>query len=114
IAMTITLAAVYAPIGFQGGLTGMLFREFAFTLASAVIISGIVAVTLSPVMSAKVVPAGGHEGWFQRFVNRRFDTVRRFYTRQLGFVLGMRWAVALAAVLITSAAWPLYTMSRSE
>ena len=49
--MTITLATVYAPIGFQGGLTGMLFREFAFTLASAVVISGVVAVTLSPIMS---------------------------------------------------------------
>ena len=56
--MTITLAAVYAPIGFQGGLTGSLFREFAFTLAGAVFISGIVALTLSPVMSSKLLNAG--------------------------------------------------------
>ena len=63
--MTITLAAVYAPIGLQGGLTGSLFREFAFTLAGAVIISGVVALTLSPVMSAKLLEAGDREstGW---------------------------------------------------
>ncbi|HYD55198.1 MAG TPA: efflux RND transporter permease subunit, partial [Gemmatimonadaceae bacterium] len=61
IAMTITLAAVYAPIAFQGGLTGSLFREFALTLAGAVTISGIVALTLSPVMSAKLLRAGDEE-----------------------------------------------------
>ena len=114
IAMTITLAAVYAPIGFQGGLTGMLFREFAFTLASAVIISGIVAVTLSPIMSAKMVPPGGKESRFQRFVGRRFEWLRRVYAGQLAFVLRMRWAVVLCALLITAAAWPLYTGSRAE
>ncbi|HYE62295.1 MAG TPA: efflux RND transporter permease subunit [Phycisphaerales bacterium] len=114
VAMTITLAAVYAPIGFQGGLTGMLFREFAFTLASAVIISGVVAITLSPIMSAKMVPAGGKESRFQRFVNRRFETIRRVYARQLDFVLQMRWAVAVCALLITAAAVPLYLKSRSE
>ena len=114
IAMTITLATVYAPIGFQGGLTGMLFREFAFTLASAVIISGIVAVTLSPIMSAWMVPAGGKEGWFQRFVNRRFETIRRMYIRALSFVLTLRWAIVIAAVLITAAGIPLYTGSKAE
>jgi len=114
IAMTITLAVVYAPIGFQGGLTGMLFREFAFTLAAAVIISGIVAITLSPIMSAKMVPGGGRETRFQRFVNHRFDALRNIYAQALGFVLQMRWAVVVSAVLITAAAWPLYTMSRSE
>ena len=56
--MTITLAAVYAPIGIQGGLTGALFREFAFTLAGAVIVSGIVALTLSPMMGSKLLRAG--------------------------------------------------------
>ena len=56
--MTITLAAVYAPIGIQGGLTGALFREFAFTLAGAVIVSGVVALTLSPMMGAKLLRAG--------------------------------------------------------
>ena len=77
IAMTITLAAVYAPIGFQGGLTGALFREFAFTLAGAVIVSGVVALTLSPMMSSKLLRAGdSHEG-FAGWINRRFDGVRR-------------------------------------
>lgn len=114
VAMTITLATVYAPIGFQGGLTGMLFREFAFTLAAAVVISGIVAVTLSPVMSAWMVPAEARESRFQRFVNHQFDTLRRLYERLLAFVLQMRWAVVLGAVVITAAGYPLYRMSRSE
>jgi len=121
IAMTITLAAVYAPIGFQGGLTGMLFREFAFTLAAAVVISGIVAVTLSPVMSAYLVP-GEHrrnwfskaEGWYQDFVNHRFDWLRRVYAKQLAFMIQARWAIVLATVLITAAAWPLYEKSKYE
>jgi multidrug efflux pump len=121
IAMTITLAAVYAPIGFQGGLTGMLFREFAFTLASAVVISGIVALTLSPIMSAKMVPHGERrnwftkfEGWLQDLVNSVFERIRAFYARILGGVLQIRWWIAAAAVLITACAWPLYSMSKSE
>src|SRR5204863_8713040 len=81
IAMTITLAAVYAPIGLQGGLTGALFREFAFTLAGAVSVSGVVALTLSPMMGSRLLRAGdtgrGLAGW----INRRFDAVRRGYTR---------------------------------
>ena len=114
VAMTITLATVYAPIGFEGGLTGMLFREFAFTLAAAVVISGIVAVTLSPIMSAWMVPPGAKEGRFQRFVNHQFDALRRVYERVLAFVLQMRWAVVIAAVFITAAGYPLYRLSRSE
>ena len=66
IAMTITLAAVYAPIGIQGGLTGALFREFAFTLAGAVVVSGIVALTLSPMMGSKLLRAGDTERGFCR------------------------------------------------
>jgi len=62
--MTITLAAVYTPIGIQGGLTGSLFREFAFTLAGAVIISGIVALTLSPMMGSRFLRAGATEHGF--------------------------------------------------
>ena len=76
IAMTITLAAVYTPIAIQGGLTGALFREFAFTLAGAVIVSGIVALTLSPMMGAKLLRAGDTERGFAGWVNRRFDSVR--------------------------------------
>ncbi len=77
IAMTITLAAVYTPIGFQGGLTGSLFLEFAITLAAAVVVSGIVAVTLSPVMSSRFVHEHGQEGRLTALVNRGFDAVRR-------------------------------------
>ena len=71
IAMTITLAAVYAPIGFQGGLTGALFREFAFTLAGAVVVSGIVALTLSPMMCSKLLRAGDSHRGFAGLVNRQ-------------------------------------------
>src|SRR5437588_7760815 len=76
IAMTITLAAVYAPIGIQGGLTGALFREFAFTLAGAVIVSGVVALTLSPMMGAKLLRSSDAERGFAGWINRRFDGVR--------------------------------------
>src|SRR5262249_44815982 len=76
IAMTITLAAVYAPVGIQGGLTGALFREFAFTLAGAVIVSGVVALTLSPMMGSKLLRAGASEHGFSGWINRRFDSVR--------------------------------------
>ncbi|CAG0955674.1 Efflux pump membrane transporter BepE [Phycisphaerales bacterium] len=114
ISMTITLAAVYAPIGFQAGLTGVLFREFAFTLASAVIISGIVALTLSPIMSAKLVAPQGRESRFTRMINRHFDRLRDLYGRVLSLTLQVRWTMALAAVLIAAGAVPLYSMSRKE
>ena len=114
IAMTITLATVYAPIGFQGGLTGSLFLEFAITLAAAVVLSGIVAVTLSPVMSSRFVHEHGKEGRLTRLVNRGFDAVRHGYARLLDGVLQMRWAVVAAAALVMLAAWPLYKFSRSE
>src|SRR5256885_6471004 len=80
IAMTITLAAVYAPVGIQGGLTGALFREFAFTLAGAVIVSGVVALTLSPMMRSKLLRSGDTERGLAGFVNRRFDSLRDGYT----------------------------------
>ncbi|MGH7805586.1 MAG: efflux RND transporter permease subunit, partial [Candidatus Binatia bacterium] len=114
IAMTITLAAVYTPIGFQGGLTGTLFLEFAITLAAAVVVSGVVAVTLSPVMSSRFVHAHGKEGRLTAFVNRGFEVVRRAYARALDVALGMRAAVVVAAILVMVMAWPLYMFSRKE
>ena len=114
IAMTITLAAVYTPIGFQGGLTGSLFLEFAITLAAAVVVSGIVAVTLSPMMSSKFVHPHGKEGRLTALVNRGFERVRDAYARLLDGALNMRWAIVTAALLITAAAWPLYQYSRRE
>ena len=114
IAMTITLAAVYTPIGFQGGLTGSLFLEFAITLAVAVVLSGVVAVTLSPVMSSRFVHPQGKEGRLTGFVNRRFEEVRRAYARLLDGALTMRWGIVAAAFLIMIMAWPLYLFSRQE
>ncbi len=114
IAMTITLAAVYTPIGFQGGLTGSLFLEFAITLAAAVVVSGFVAVTLSPVMSSRFVHPQGREGRLTVWVNRGFDRVRNVYARLLDGALEIRWTIVAAALLIMAAAWPLYSFSRRE
>ncbi|HEV8582540.1 MAG TPA: efflux RND transporter permease subunit [Thermoanaerobaculia bacterium] len=114
IAMTITLAAVYTPIGFQGGLTGSLFLEFAITLAAAVVVSGFVAVTLSPVMSSRFVHEHGEEGRLTKLVNHGFEAVRRVYARLLDGALRIRWAIVGASLLIMAAAWPLYMMSRKE
>jgi multidrug efflux pump len=114
IAMTITLAAVYTPIGFQGGMTGSLFLEFAITLATTVVLSGVVAVTLSPVMSSRFVHPHGQEGRLTALVNRGFEAVRRGYVRLLDGALQMRWAVVVAALLVMLAAWPLYSWSRRE
>jgi multidrug efflux pump len=114
VAMTITLAAVYTPIGFQGGLTGTLFLEFAITLAAAVVVSGVVAVTLSPVMSSRFVHAHGREGALTRLVNRGFELVRRTYARLLDGAFEIRWAIVLAAILVTAAIWPLQAQSRRE
>src|SRR5438552_3663292 len=105
IAMTITLAAVYTPIGFQGGLTGSLFLEFAITLAAAVVVSGFVAVTLSPVMSSRFVNEKGREGRLSKLVHRGFEAVRRRYERLLEGALGMRWASVADAGVMTGAAW---------
>jgi multidrug efflux pump len=114
VAMTITLAAVYTPIGFQGGLTGSLFLEFAITLAGAVVVSGLVALTLSPVMSSRFVHPHGQEGRLTAWVNRGFEFVRRAYARLLDGALQMRGAIVVAALLVMVAAWPLYLFSRQE
>jgi multidrug efflux pump len=114
LAMTVTLVAVYAPIGFQGGLTGALFLEFAITLAAAVVVSGVVAVTLSPVMSSRFVHERGHEGRLTKLVNRGFEAVKRGYAHLLDGALSIRWAVVAASALVTVAAWPLYEHSRRE
>src|ERR1700747_1939179 len=100
IAMTISLATVYAPIGLQGGLTGSLFREFAFTLAGAVVISGVVALTLSPMMSSKLLKPGATERGLPRLITRVFDAVRETYRRVLTWSLGYWPVVCIIAVLI--------------
>jgi multidrug efflux pump len=113
ISMTITLAAVYAPLGIQGGLTGTLFREFAFTLAAAVIVSGVVALTLSPVMSAYLVRSG-RPGFLTRLVNGVFEVIRRVYVRLLDLALSVRPGVIIGAFVFMLLAPPLYLFSGAE
>jgi len=114
IAMTITLAAVYAPIGLQGGLTGSLFREFAFTLAGAVVISGVVALTLSPVMSRHLLKPGMEEHGFAGKIARDFKRFRLFYGRLLDATLDARPAVYSVWIAVSLLTIPLYTMSPKE
>ena len=114
IAMTITLAAVYAPVGIQGGLTGALFREFAFTLAGAVMVSGIVALTLSPMMASKLLRAGDTERGFAGWVNRRFESVRSAYSRTLSGTLQYRPVVLVVWVIVVLLVVPFYMFSQRE
>jgi multidrug efflux pump len=114
IAMTITLAAVYAPIGIQGGLTGALFREFAFTLSGAVIVSGIVALTLSPMMGSRLLRPGGTDRGFAGIVNRQFERVRRFYTRNLAGTLRYRPVVVTLWAIVVLLMVPFYMFSQRE
>lgn len=114
IAMTITLAAVYAPIGFLGGITGALFREFAFTLAGAVIVSGFVALTLSPMMTSKLLRKGGHDTRFGRLVDRTFTGLQNFYGRRLDGALKNRATVALMALVLVAFSGVLYTAIKAQ
>ncbi|MGA2647682.1 MAG: efflux RND transporter permease subunit [Candidatus Sulfotelmatobacter sp.] len=114
IAMTITLAAVYAPIGIQGGLTGALFREFAFTLAGAVVVSGVVALTLSPMMGSKLLRSGDTERGFAGIVNRRFENVRSLYVRLLTGTLNYRPVVLTVWAIVAVLMIPLYLFSQRE
>jgi len=114
ISMTITLAAVYAPIGIQGGLTGALFREFAFTLAGAVTVSGIVALTLSPMMGSKLLRAGASEHGLAGIVNRQFERIRSLYTSLLTGTLNYRPVVLIVWVLVAVLAVPFYMFSAKE
>jgi multidrug efflux pump len=113
ISITITLAAVYVPIGFQGGLTGALFREFTFTLAGTVMISGFVALTLSPMMSSKLI-SERRRGWFGRKIDAGFERVRSGYARALGATLRSRRAVYAVWIALTLAVIPLYMFSPKE
>ena len=114
IAMTITLASVYTPVALQGGLTGSLFREFAFTLAGAVIISGFVALTLSPMMGSKLLRAGDTERGFAGWINARFDQLRDRYTRSLAGTLNYRPVVLTLWVIIVALIFPFYMFSQKE
>ena len=114
IAMTITLAAVYAPIAFQGGLTGALFREFSLTLAGAVVVSGVVAITLSPMMASRLLRAGDSHRGFAGIVQSRFDRLRGAYVRTLTHTLKWRPVTLTLAALVILMAVPFSMFSQSE
>src|SRR3989440_3788506 len=114
IAMTITLGAVYTPIALQGGLTGALFREFALTLAGAVFISGVVALTLSPMMSAHLLRPGHADHGFAGIVNRTFDRFRDWYGRHLDRTLQARPAVYIFWAGVSLLALLFWKMSPNE
>ncbi|GLR81071.1 multidrug efflux RND transporter permease subunit (plasmid) [Azospirillum oryzae] len=114
ISMTITLAAVYAPIGLLGGLTGALFREFAFTLAASVIVSGIVALTLSPMMCSVILKEGGSQGRFAAFLDRQFERLAGWYERRLDGMLDYRAATLLFALGILLSVGYLFANTMSE
>jgi multidrug efflux pump len=114
ISMTITLAAVYAPIGLLGGLTGGLFKEFAFTLAGAVVLSGVIALTLSPMMCAKLLRAEARAGRFTRFLDRGFEGLKNWYGRRLARVLLFRPVVVMVAAVVLASCVFLYTSTRTE
>ena len=114
ISMTLTLAAVYAPIGFLGGVTGALFREFAFTLAGAVIISGIVAVTLSPMMCSLLLTRDMSEGRFARLIDRGFSRLAAWYGRKLERSLDYRPVTALFAAAVFASLAFMYMHTSKE
>ncbi|MEI6082883.1 MAG: efflux RND transporter permease subunit [Verrucomicrobiota bacterium] len=114
IAMTITLATVYAPIGFQGGLTGALFREFALTLAGAVTVSGIVAITLSPMMSSKLLRAKDADTGFAGMISRHFEKLRRNYVQLLTNTLRWRPVTLTLASIVVLLIIPFFMFSQSE
>ncbi len=114
IAMTTTLLAVYAPIGFMGGLIGTLFTEFAFTLAGAVLVSGVVALTLSPVLSARVLKPHGKEGRFEQQVERFFNWLAERYRRALHVSLDSVPVVVVFAVAVVVSIYFMFITSQNE
>ena len=114
VSMTITLAAVYAPIGFVAGLTGALFREFAFTLAGSVIVSGIVALTLSPMMCSRLLSAQSGQGRFVRVLDRMFDGLRRRYERRLHKTLNFRAMTVMVLCAVVVLTGILYASTPKE
>jgi len=119
VAMTITLLAVFAPIGFVGGLTGTLFSEFAFSLAGAVIISGVVALTLSPMLCSKVLKAHGSDdddqrGRLEAFLDRTFDRFQGWYESRLHGALNTLPVVLVFGGVVLVSCYFLYTTASSQ
>ncbi|MFZ5737430.1 MAG: efflux RND transporter permease subunit [Pseudomonadota bacterium] len=114
IAMTITLAAVYAPIGLMGGLTGSMFREFAFTLAGSVVVSGLIALTLSPMMSSRLLGGKQAQSRFAKMIEHRFAALANGYGRLLAATLAIRPAVLLVAGTMLLAIVALFFGAKRE
>ena len=114
IAMVVVLIAVYVPIGFQGGLTGALFTEFAFTLAASVFVSGIVALTLSPMMCAKIFSADQDNGKFAKAIDRVFEKVHGTYTRWLRSLLQTPAVLITMGIILFVLLVVMFKMSQSE
>ncbi len=114
ISMTITLAAVYTPIALMGGLTGALFSEFALTLAGSVVVSGIIALTLSPMMSSRILKHTEGRGGFAGWLDRRFDSVQRRYGKMLKGSLNDRFTTVIFAILVVASLVWLFPQIRQE
>jgi multidrug efflux pump len=114
LAMTITLASVYAPIGFMTGRTGRLFTEFALALAGAVLVSGFVALSLSPMMSSKMLRHVEKHGVLYSTIERGIVLLTRGYCRALAATLQARWLVVLAGLLVAGSSFFLFTTLKSE
>ncbi len=114
VAMTLTLAAVYAPVVFSPGRTGKLFTEFALTLAGAVLVSGVVALTLSPMMCSKMLHGHERHGWFYNILERGLDALSRNYRRALVASLSVRPLILLLVVVTAGSGWWLFTNLKSE
>ncbi|WP_368205156.1 multidrug efflux RND transporter permease subunit [Aeromonas sp. s5] len=114
IAMTVTLAAVYAPIALMGGITGSLFKEFALTLAGAVFVSGIIALTLSPMMCAKMLKANEEPGKFESTVHHLLERMTVRYDAMLHAVMQKRIVVVLFAVIVFASLPMLFKFIPSE
>ncbi len=114
IAMSITLVAVFLPIGFMGGLTGALFTEFAFSLAGAVLISGIIALTLSPMMASRFLKEDMGKSGLVHFLDVIFDKIRNVYSKILHGVLDYKPVVAFVIIVVLTSAYFLFITTKSE
>jgi len=114
ISMTITLVAVYAPIGFLSGVTGALFKQFAFTLAASVVISGVIALTLSPMMASVIVTRSVMEAKFVKIVDEFFHAFKERYEKALVNVMSCRPAILVVVVVVISSCFYMYAHSQSE
>jgi multidrug efflux pump len=114
VAMTLTLAAVFAPLAFAPGRTGRLFTEFALTLAGAVIVSGFIALTLTPMMCSKLLRHNPNPNRFDRWMERRLDGITSVYSKALGFTLAHRWIVLVVMAVSAAGSWYLFKTAKSE